>query len=505
MKANSTRERAAQSGPLAPPYSTGRSLDQQAHHFVDSRLGHDFSHLPVHGNRTTGGRALPADVRAEAESRLRQSLGHVRVHDDAEAGWTALSLGARAVTFGNHIYVAPEQLSVSGPSLLMHEVAHVASQDPALGVQTEPAPRSHPAEQFARDFAAGHTAVPPRAPVGVYRDPMLRADFDRQLQQRFSVTRVFTGTFADQVNRLNYFGAGQRPGDLLQQASWTAWDPGPDSDVYDWIIAAFASLARSYGGVPPVQDLSFYEVDYHVDTSGALVPNPDVVAEYGGGHMAIYHTAVTRATSVVRPTGRSAGTTAAPRQALTAEAGVRETVVHELGHGVVETALSGATPPDPAFMTDYRREVGWTAGGTPELYDAGATAVQTALAAGTAPPAAFRITAANWNDPRWIEQPLSSYMTTHPSEDLPEALANYVNRPALLRDRSPRRFAFLDARRATLAPFLRRDFSTVNLSLTPGQMQNILAPPWTQPLPQPATPTTPSIRFREGPMLEIRF
>ena len=481
--------------------------------FVNPRAGHDFSAMRVHSDRNAGGRMLPAEVRAEAETRLGRPLGHVRVHDDTEGGWMALSHAARAVTFGHHIYVAPEQLSVSGPTLLMHEVAHVASQDPALGIRIEPASRSHPAEQFARDFAAGHARVPPAAPVGIYRDPMLREDFDRQIR-RFGVTRVFTGTFDDQVARLNYFGAGQRPGDLLQRASWTSWDPGSDSEVYDWIMAALTSLATSFGGVPPVQDVSFYNTEYTLNDAGALVPRPEVLAEYGAGHMAIYRSTVTRATGNVRPTGRSSDSTSAPLHSLTAEEGTRETVTHELGHGIVETALTprsgGAAAPDQAFMNDYRHEAGWTVGDRPQLFDAGVAEVRTALTAGTAPPSAFRITEDNWNNPRWIEQPLTSYMTTHPSEDLPEAVAAFVNRPDLLRERSPRRFAFLNTRRAALAPFLTRDLSAVRLFPTQQEMHRIIggaAPTWLQPIP-PAVPsrtTSPLVRLPEGPALEVRF
>ena len=491
--------------------SPGHFGEDPARTFMNPQLGHNFSYLPVHSDH---GRALPADVQIEAETRLGRPLDHVRVHDDDESGWTALSHGARAVTFGNHIYLAPGQLSITGPSLLMHEVAHVASQDPALGIRSDVASRSHPAEQFARDFAAGQTRVPPRSPVGIYRDPMTREDFERQLRRNFGVRDIFTGTFATQVERLNYFDRAHNPGNLLQEASWTAWDPGADSEVYDWIIAAFTSLARSFGGVPRVQDLTFYEVDYTLDAHGALVPNRDVLAEYGGGRMAIYHSAVSRATANVRPTGRSAEGTPAPLTAATAQQGVTETVVHELGHGVVETALTsdpGGTAPDAAFMIDYRREVGWGRGERPHLFDAGVEEVRTALAANTTPPAAFRITEDNWNDPRWIEQPITSYMTTHPSEDLPEALSAFVNRPDLLRERSPRRFAFLDSRRAALTPFLRRDLTGVRLLPTDEEMRRIIgAPPpaWLTPPPAssvPSRPTTPTISVEPGPTLEIRF
>src|SRR5258706_5882928 len=139
---------------------------------------------------------------------------------------------------------------------------------------------------------------------------MLRADFERQMR-RFGIGRIFDGTFQDQVQRLNYFSANARNGDKLQQTSWGAWSPGADSSVYDWIMASFTELAATIGGVPPVRDLSFYATDYKLNASGSLVADPDVLAEYGGGQMAIYQSAVTRATSNVTPSGRSAGTRAA--------------------------------------------------------------------------------------------------------------------------------------------------------------------------------------------------
>lgn len=490
--------------PSATPAVAGRRQSPPG-----ERFAHDFSRVPVQG---TGGRRLPDPIRIDAEQRLHQPFDAVRLHDDSDAGWTALSFGARAVTIGNHIYAAPGQLEAGGRSLLMHEIAHVAAQDLGQGVRMAAAPVSHPAEEFARAFAAGRTASAPRAPVGIYHDPMLRTDFEQQMR-RFGVGRIYDGTFQEQVQRLNYFSANARHGDLLQQASWTSWGPGADSSVYDWIMAAFTELAAAFGGVPPVRELAFYATDYRLDaSSGSLVPEPDIVAEYGGGLMAIYETAVTRATSNVTPSGRSGGTKAASLQAATAEEGVKRTVSHELGHGLVETALTnqpGGAAPDAAMMDDYRREVGWTAGATPELYDGGVAAVQTALAAGTTPPAAHRITQSNWNDPRWVEQPMTSYMTTHPSEDFPEAVAAYVHTPQLLQQRSPRRFAFLDSRKAALIPYLTRDLSKLRLRLTDAELQKIIGgpkPAWMLPPPPPA-PSTPKgpVQFGPGLRLEIRF
>ena len=67
-------------------------------------------------------------------------------------------------------------------------------------------------------------------------------------------------------------------------------------------------------------------------------------------------------------------------------------ISHELGHGLVETALTprtGGPAADPTMVDDYRREVGWTAGSSPMLFDAGVPVVRTALASGTTPPATY--------------------------------------------------------------------------------------------------------------------
>jgi len=459
------------------------------------------------------GRALPGDLRVEAERRLHHAFDHVRLHDDRAGGWAAFSLGARAVTVGHHIFADRSQLTASGRALLMHELAHVAAQDPARMALTGVAPQSHPAERAARQVEAGANPVLPPAPVGIYRSPLRRADFEREMARRFGVRRVFDATFEEQVKRLNYFGAGQRPGDRLRREDWAAWSPGDESDLYDWIIAAFAAFAQRLGGVPAVEEIGFYAVDYDLNDAGALVRRPNVLATYGGGRMAIYRVATTSRFSL--PTARGAAGAATPRRTLTPEQSFIAAVTHELGHGFVETALTprtgGQPAPDPAFAREYRLAAGWTAGADPELYDAGVPEVQAALAEGRVPPAAYRITPANWNDPRWIEQPISEYMTTHPSEDIPEAIAVYVTQPDLLRDRSPRRFNFLETHKEAVQPFLRRDLATLRLRPSEADLRAIIErstpPPWMRPVPrpQPAAPSGSRIRLRPGPVLEIRF
>jgi hypothetical protein len=301
-----------------------------------------------------------------------------------------------------------------------------------------------------------------------------RVQFEQTMMQRFEVRRIFTGTFEQQRDRLNHFGAGSRPGDQLSRSSWNSWDPETSSSVYDWIVAAFDEFARRVGGVPPVQEVGFYDTDYGLDSTGTLVPKPNVGADYGGGRMAIYRAVTTGrfplpigrsiAAGAYAPVGVAVGdirgqSPGAPLPLPTREQDVMRAISHELGHGLVETALTpraGGPAADPTMMDDYRREVGWTAGSSPMLFDTGVPAVRTALASGTTPPATYQITEDNWNDPRWVEQPLTVYMVSAPWEDFPEAVMAYVNEPNLLLARSPRRYQFLYTRKARWLPYLLR-------------------------------------------------
>jgi hypothetical protein len=79
-----------------------------------------------------------------------------------------------------------------------------------------------------------------------------------------------------------------------------------------------------------------------------------------------------------------------------------------------------------------------------QLYDIGRPEVQKALAAGKTPPVSALVTEKNWAKAEIVEQPMAPYMVVSPSEDLPEAIAAYLNRPIVLKARSPRRFAFVE-------------------------------------------------------------
>ena len=103
---------------------------------------------------------------------------------------------------------------------------------------------------------------------------------------------------------------------------------------------------------------------------------------------------------------------------------------------------------DPSVLTRYGAAVGWSCN---RLYDIGRTEVQAALAAKRTPPESAVLTAKNWEKADVVEQPMAEYMVTSPSEDLPETIAAFVNRPEVLKARSPRRFAFVEKHIASRA------------------------------------------------------
>jgi hypothetical protein len=81
----------------------------------------------LRGRVNLGGSPLSLGVRRFLEPRLGVELSTVRVHADAEAGFMARQVGARAFTFGQHIFFSPGQLqphSQSGMRLIAHEVVH---------------------------------------------------------------------------------------------------------------------------------------------------------------------------------------------------------------------------------------------------------------------------------------------------------------------------------------------------------------------------------------------
>lgn len=286
-----------------------------------------------------------------------------------------------------------------------------------------------------------------------------RSEFDSLMQRHFGVGSVVDGTQALQEGILR--SASGNPSLAFTPDRWQEWSPGSDSPIYAHIVNGFRHFVQAFGGIPAVGEIVFFHTRYAYDRgSASVVTEPNTAAAYGGGTLLLYRKLTLSAKPL--PTGRSTSGPA-PLPLPHREDTVTRIITHELGHGLVEVGLTpagsaetGRAAPDPQLLDDYRAAVGWTSGSNPRLFDAGVPAVSQALAAGTVPESSYEITQASWNEPRWVEQPISAYMTTHPAEDFPEAVMTFASQPDLLRARSPRRFQFMLTRAQQLAPLLRR-------------------------------------------------
>jgi hypothetical protein len=77
--------------------------------------------------RPGSGAALPDSVRGSIEPHLGADLSRVRVHTGSAAAHAATSLGARAFTVGEHIFLNHDESSLDVP-LMAHESTHVLQQ-----------------------------------------------------------------------------------------------------------------------------------------------------------------------------------------------------------------------------------------------------------------------------------------------------------------------------------------------------------------------------------------
>jgi hypothetical protein len=78
-----------------------------------------------------GGSALDTDTRGRMEPALGAPLDNVRVHVGSESDELNHSLGAKAFTTGDDVFVRSDQYSPgssSGQELMAHELTHVAQQ-----------------------------------------------------------------------------------------------------------------------------------------------------------------------------------------------------------------------------------------------------------------------------------------------------------------------------------------------------------------------------------------
>jgi hypothetical protein len=295
----------------------------------------------------------------------------------------------------------------------------------------------HPVLALQR--AAGNravTSVLSRSGVPVQRKATgaAKAQALARLKKEFGITAVREGTIADQAQRVvgvpRYLSAAEAQKQLAA-SGWAAWSPPEKSGDWTAMVDGLARFAAAIGGLPTVTEIIFFAQDYDYGTADRrLTPRPDVGASFAAGSLLVFQKG-TRGRFVAAARREPGSPSSTTRE------GVGYEMTHELGHGVVEKALAG----DPSVLTRYGDAVGWFGG---RLYDIGLRAVQDALSANRTPPESGRLTKDNWEKADVVEQPMAEYMVTSPSEDLPETIAAFVNRPDVLKTRSPHRFAFVE-------------------------------------------------------------
>ncbi len=96
---------------------------------------------------------MPPSIRKRIEQSLKVNLQSVRVHTDAHANEVAGSLSARAVTYGNHIFLGRGERATD-LGLITHEVAHVVQQQRAPKLQPSASGQNNAYETEAQHASA---------------------------------------------------------------------------------------------------------------------------------------------------------------------------------------------------------------------------------------------------------------------------------------------------------------------------------------------------------------
>jgi hypothetical protein len=100
------------------------------------------------------GAPLPASVRSAIEPRLGISLEPIEIHRGADAAAAAADVGARAFTYGRHIYLG-EGESPYDLGLMAHEAVHAVQQGAISGLFERFAPPDHELQRLPRSIRRG--------------------------------------------------------------------------------------------------------------------------------------------------------------------------------------------------------------------------------------------------------------------------------------------------------------------------------------------------------------
>jgi hypothetical protein len=124
----------------------------------------------------TGGSPLVPALRQTLEPRFRADFGGVRLHTDTRAAALATAIGARAFTFGNHIFFNTGQYqpqTAEGLELLAHELTHTIQQSaviqqaviqravaPEVNVRVSPQIQGYGIQDLLDHFAQAANIIP---------------------------------------------------------------------------------------------------------------------------------------------------------------------------------------------------------------------------------------------------------------------------------------------------------------------------------------------------------
>jgi hypothetical protein len=431
----------------------------------------------VHKTLGSSGQSLDKSTRSYMEQRFGYDFNDVQIHSDSLAHQSSSEINALAFTHDNHIVFGEGQYQPgtdSGKRLLAHELTHVIQQDNYLNKTNSQLSKNGPF--FIQRKPVSYCPVSAGSiqnnlnqidPIDINYLPtgiITRPQFDFFVKQRYCVKEVKNGLQAEQEAEI---ARGTPPVSIV---NWQDWSPGGSSEDYTHIIEAIEDVSNTFGGVPFISTILFYEKEYEVK-NGVVVAKPTEGASFGAGVLTIYrsfsrehgfpvarsvtHGSYPHVTAAISSPGSEAGAHVA---ATSYTDYIHLTIAHELGHGIGEDVANRLSH---NVFVDFNKEVGWVSG---RLFDIQEQPVAAAITAGQIPPAQFEITENHWNDPKWKEQPLSYYsIKGGPSEDFAESIAAYIYSNAVLKSRSAQRYKFINDRIAgwqaalrTIPPLLNR-------------------------------------------------
>ena len=332
--------------------------------------------------------------------------------------------------------------------------------------------------------------------------PMTLAEFQKTMKDRWGVVTIKEGTFADQRAMAEKHATPAK--DAWDGVKWQPFGLRDPDDVLTSVLQAFEDFASSLGGIPTVKEIVFFEAEYVIDGKGKARRQPDTGAAFGDGQLIVYR-AAQRGNQM--STSRSVKGHRPSEGTVDRSTALVRNITHELGHGM--TSHTG-TGPAKALIDDWTRRFCWTtsswvdgAGKRREfkLFDATA-ANRASIAAGTEPDASQHIRPDNYTDPKWVEQPITSYMVETPHEDFSEAVMTFINRPGALKSRSPQRHEFLDSEAKKMKA---KDPKAAFAGLLKGPVAGTVAPPSVTPSSTPnafGLIEASGLRIRKGPGID---